>query len=277
VLNTNLWLVGASSDAQTDPCDQLAFLRAELETAAAEDRSCIIVGHHPPGIAPVGSGEQLTPKSTRYWDGRFQEQYRNIVFMNRQSISFQLFGHTGMFFFVADAALGAPLFVVPSVSFLHGRNPSYLSASIDESTWKLQSLQQRYFDASRRSWRDGLFIEEILGVGSAIGDVDRLASASRQLAVDDAMWSRFQTVRGGGVVALVPLCDELCRSITACASASISLLTIGDCVRSTLNTALKIIVTVLMVVGGAFVFATGFLLFLRRKVILFDLFESEVQ
>jgi hypothetical protein len=269
VLNTELWAVGAR-DTDEDPCGQLKFLSEELDIVRNTDGFCIIVGHKPPGIAPVSDGEEVTPNTMRYWSDRFQLWYQQIIFTNRDIITFQLFGHSGYFSFIADVNLGVPVFVIPAVSHLYGSNPSYLLASFDESTWRLQSLQQRYFDPLKRIWRDGIVVEEMLEIGTSIGKIDALASAGAQLGRNERMWRSFQTVRGGGIPSLAPLCGEGCRMITACATTFINVRDIADCVPKTaLNVALKIIVTVLMCFGGMFILMTFGLVVMRRDIIFF--------
>ena len=135
----------------------------------------------------------------------------------------------------------------------------------------MTSLQQRYLDKVSGLWKDGMVIEEILGTGTALGSLDALRFAAADMGTDDAKWQAFQTVRGGGLLGNAPQCDNVCRAIVSCTTQSIDIGTISACLpKSTLNMALKVIVTVTVCVGSLFVAMTIGVVVLRRKTILFD-------
>ena len=273
VLNTDLWSVSGPSanSADPDPCGQLKFLSDALDQARASGRVCIIVGHRPPGIDITAPLEEVTPNTLYYWIQAYQSAYIPIIWSNRDVISVQLFGHAHAFSLIADPNLGVPLFVLPSISSVAGSNPSYLLASLDETTWHMTSLQQRYLDKVSGLWKDGMVIEEILGTGTALGSLDALRFAAADMGTDDAKWQAFQTVRGGGLLGNAPQCDNVCRAIVSCTTQSIDIGTISACLpKSTLNMALKVIVTVTVCVGSLFVAMTIGVVVLRRKTILFD-------
>ncbi len=108
VLNTEVWSFGRSASPEGDPCGQLRFLQDELNAVRESDAFAVIVGHKPPGIAITAAGiEEVTPTTVRYWADSFQIQYQAIIADNSDIISFQLFGHTGFFSFIADMRISS--------------------------------------------------------------------------------------------------------------------------------------------------------------------------
>jgi sphingomyelin phosphodiesterase acid-like 3 len=269
VLNTIMYSVlldpPLTLDEEDDPCKQFAFLSGVLYDARISGERVVIVAHIPPGLNlynALSGGMNSAVSNRQFWLERFVTSFRNIVAAYKDVVTFQFYGHTHMFSVIADTDLGVPGVIVPSITRLFGNNPSYLIAEMDDVTWQVSNVHQRYFvEAPNGSvWWDTT--ESTLGSifshggddikGSSIfgeGNVSVLADGSIGMVSNDSLWRQFQQVHEGGITLnLFPTppgstppqvkgtCNSECKQIVLCSMLHIRWDAISSCVSNSLPT-----------------------------------------
>ncbi|CUG91318.1 membrane-associated protein, putative [Bodo saltans] len=248
-----------------DPCDQFAFLSGTLYDARVAGDRVVIVAHIPPGMNlynALSGGVNSGTSNRQFWFERFVTSFRNIVAAYKDVVTFQFYGHTHMFSVIADADLGVPGIIVPSVTRLFGNNPSYLIAEMDDTTWQVSDVHQRHFvEAPNGSvwWETGdatlgsLFAyggdKNVEGSIFGEGNVTVLADGSIAMVSNDSLWQQFQMVHEGGVMLnLFPTppgsappvvkgsCNSECKQIVLCSMLHVRWDAISSCVSSPMPT-----------------------------------------
>lgn len=248
VLNTIMYSVLLDpplAASVADPCGQFAFLNQTLENASITGDKVILVAHIPPGMNLYGvlsMGGNTGLQSRQFWNEKFVSSFRAILFAYRHVVMFQFYGHTHMFSVLADAELGVPGMIVPSITRVFGNMPSYLVAEIDDETWKISDVRQRYLQLNAATgaatWVTAsttigsIFSPDTEGAGGDVfapDNVSMLADGCRLLATNDSLWAEFQKVHEGGTIldlfptppgsSPLPIkgaCNEACKQIVLC-------------------------------------------------------------
>jgi hypothetical protein len=237
-LNTLVWtsmLAPAAAPPSTDPCGQLGFLQAELETARIRQRRVLIVSHVPIGVNLFDVlREGLNTSEAVYFQNTFAVRYGGIVSNYSSLIVAQLFGHTHKFSFVADTLFGVPAFTAPSISPIFMNNPSYLLLTLDASSLDLIDLQLRFLAPNKTAWVDGQSLRSILNVPQ-LSVTDIRGSVRDQLLANQSMWDALVLAYGGGIPdAAFPLspCDSYCRLVFSCSLREALLTNVAACVAA---------------------------------------------
>lgn len=254
VLNTVMYSVDLTPPLATttaDPCGQFAFLRATLLDAQARGMRVIIIAHIPPGLNlydTLVSG-MVEGAVSQFWRDDFVGTYRNILasVAATNTVSLQLFGHTHQFSVVADAALGAPGLIIPSVTRVFGNNPSYFVGTFDDETWELVDVRQRYL-SSTDEWTETPFSLQSLfdaGGSSVLQSATQLAQGCSALARNATLWKQYELVHAGGVAAgLFPTppgttppsskgtCNDECKIIVLCSQLHLRWDDLAACVNN---------------------------------------------
>lgn len=268
-INTFLWtfsVIPSVPDNVEDPGGQFAYLERELESAASQGIKVIVVGHVPPsvnGYGVISKGRLRSTESDMYWKKPYQDRYNALLKKYSSTVVTHLYGHTHVFTILAFEESGVPGFVMPSISPVFGNNANYFVASFSDA-WELESLVQRYLH-DNGNWIQGEDLSTALGFKGKLSDVQALRELVAKTAIDDDLFSKLLTIRGGGYDPYYVLpgneCESFCRAVVVCGSLYGDFENLKVCtetifgVASTAVSAVEIAVTVvfIVVVFGAIV------------------------
>ncbi|KAG5467179.1 hypothetical protein CUR178_00820 [Leishmania enriettii] len=238
-LHTLLWmhrLQPALSDNETDPCQQLDWMKREINAARSAEQKVIIIGHIPPQpdvFRVISRGAVGSAEEDMYWKPTYQKAYTALLSENKDIITLQLFGHTHRFAILGDEEMGVPLIVINAITPLYGNRPAYLVGNFDSATWKLETLRQRYANTAFIQWNDGLEVATALGI-TDLSDVSAIHTAVTGMFTNDTLFERYMILRTGGVID-DPCTTAFCRVYTVCAMLYATHDNINSCVHSQIS------------------------------------------
>ncbi|KAG5468002.1 hypothetical protein LSCM4_01089 [Leishmania orientalis] len=223
VLHTLLWAYALEPSLPpdvSDPYNQFAFLRSELEKVRSANKRAIIVGHIPPGLNTyfVLSRGFKSAAEDMFWKEVYETTYDSIIYEYKDVVALQLFGHTHRFKLLTMPRNGALSIIAPSISPIFSNDPSYLLASFGDA-WTLEDVLIRY-TTNNGIYHSGLSAKAALGLTGGLQSVTNVRAAIALLATDDARWERFLTMFCGGEKRLQVFpsanCDKQCRYVVVC-------------------------------------------------------------
>jgi sphingomyelin phosphodiesterase acid-like 3 len=229
VLNTLVWsesLQPYAAPSDSDPCGQFQFLSNSLAAARTAGRKVYILSHIPPtvNLYSLLHGTPPEDRDGHYWQDSFLRRYTALLTNYSDIVVEQLFGHTHLFAFMGNSTIPVPLFIIPSLSPIFGNTPSYLAATMDDTTFAITDLKQTSINMGTGVWSTApsSLCSSIFGsAGSGCLTASNLQLTGCALATDDQVWSNYEKAYVGGGVFVDPFgvegCDADCRKAFKCA------------------------------------------------------------
>jgi sphingomyelin phosphodiesterase acid-like 3 len=151
-------------DPKDDPAgDEIRWLAAQLQDAAAKKEKVWLLYHIPPGIDAFSTAEATVGNPVvSFWQAGYLESFLTLLDQYRDTIAFTLAGHTHTdeFRLAADGGTARSPFLVvtPAVSPIFGNNPGLQVLSYDRRTFSVLDYTTYQLDLGAagpsRHWKE---------------------------------------------------------------------------------------------------------------------------